>query len=72
VIYKYCQDQQQTQLPGGCSLYRDHKLHESEVRKFHKLWPNVTKLVEKNNKTGGTFGKRLEIQIAWKKLADAI
>ena len=67
VIYRYCQDQGQTQSAGGCSAYRTHEVHAEAVKKFHSLWPKWTKIVEKNNVTGGAFGKRLEIQIQWKR-----
>jgi hypothetical protein len=67
VLTHWTQDQTQTQLPGGCSDYRTHKLHQANVMKMHRLWPTVTQLREKNNKTGGEFGKRVELTVQWKK-----
>ena len=67
VITKYAQDQQQTQLPGGCSDYRTHELHEENVRKMERMHRPFVKLVEKQNKTGGEFGKRMEAVIYWLK-----
>lgn len=65
VSLHYAQDQYKTQIPGGCSDYRDHELHAANVRKMAKLYPKWIKLVEKNNSTGGAFGKRLEANIKW-------
>lgn len=67
IITEYAQDQVQTQLPGGCSDYRTHELHAANVRKLAKLHPKSVKIVEKANKTGGEFGKRIEAMIFWEK-----
>lgn len=67
IITKYAQDQQQTQLPGGCSDYRTHALHEANVLRMARLHHPFVKVVEKDNKTGGEFGKRKEAIIYWDK-----
>jgi len=71
VFYQWTQDQMATNLPGGCSVYRTLKLHEENMEKLHKLWPEFTKLRIKENvdkeaiKLG--LATRLEITIEWVK-----
>lgn len=67
LITKYSQDQRQTQNPGGCSDYRTHELHQQNVRKLADLHKGFITLKEKNNITGGEFGKRMEALIYWKR-----
>lgn len=62
----WAQDQAQTQARGGCSAYRTHELHEANVRKMAKMWPGIVKVRDKQNKTGGEFGTRIEATIQWK------
>jgi len=71
VITRYAQDQPQTQAPGGCSDYRTHKLHEANVRRMAKMHNGFVKTRTKENKTGGEFGKRLELTIYWQRAWEA-
>jgi len=67
ILTCYAQDQPQTQLPGGCSDYRTHTLHTVNVLKLKKLHNDFVTVVRKKNKTGGTFGTRIEASIKWEK-----
>lgn len=67
VITEFAQDQPGTQAPGGCSDYRTHAVHEQNVRRMATLHPGLVKLRQKENKTGGEFGSRLEATIFWEK-----
>lgn len=67
VITKYAQDHFSTQLPGGCSDYRSHALHEENVLKMERLHRPFITVKEKKNRTGGEFGQRTEATIYWKK-----
>ena len=66
-IYLYAQNQFQTQAKGGCSEQRNNDNHAEAARALQSHHPEFVKLVQKENKTGGEFGQRLEVRVAWKK-----
>jgi hypothetical protein len=68
-LFYWSQDQRQTQANGGCD-YRTHASHEEAAATLQKLHPQVVTLRQKENKTGGAFGKRTEVTIQWKKAYD--
>lgn len=66
-LYYWAQDQRGTQTQGGCSTARTHDNHELSAHRLKELHPEVVTLRQKSNKTGGSFGQRTEVTIAWKK-----
>ena len=66
-LYFWAQDQRSTQAEGGCSLTRTHANHEASAVHLKELHPDVVSLRQKENKTGGEFGKRTEVTIQWKR-----
>lgn len=73
VITSFAQDQYATQLPGGCSDYRDHASHETAVRQLAKLHDPFVTIRKKESVTNvsGEFGDRIEATIYWKKVVAA-
>jgi hypothetical protein len=69
--YHYTQDQPGTQTAGGCSSYRTHELQDVSARKLAELHPGFVTLRQKKNKTGGAFGTRTDVVIAWQKAFDS-
>lgn len=67
VLYKWCQDQTGTQSTGGCEAYRTLELHNSDKELLAKTYPEVVRLMEKQNKGGGEFGHRTEAVINWQR-----
>lgn len=65
-IWRFAQDQQQTQAKGGCSDYRTHERHSAAAEELARLHDPYVKLVQKENKSGGAFGIRNEVKIMWK------
>lgn len=66
-LIHYAQGQRGTQTEGGCAEYRDNENHSQAAEDLHHFHPNFVKLRQKENKTGGEFGKRTEVTIYWKK-----
>ncbi len=67
IMTDYSQDQYATQLPGGCSTYRNKDTHAKAAMALYELHKPFVKLREKKNKTGGEFGSRVEVTVYWKK-----
>lgn len=70
VLFKWAQDQAGTNTPGGCALYRTVENHRESIQELHRLYPGITRLREKENKSKGSvqggFEKRTEIVVDWK------
>lgn len=66
VFYRFAQGQPGTQMPGGCSLDRTMIRHEREVDWMCIEHAPFVKKVQKRNVSGGEFGTRPEVQVAWK------
>jgi hypothetical protein len=71
VLHKWSWDQQVTGTAGGCSIYRTVELHNENIRKIHEMYPNFTRLREKNNVSAEAIRRglasRLEVAIYWEK-----
>jgi hypothetical protein len=67
VINYYAQNQPQSQLKGGCSIYRTPATHDAVCRQLEALHPGFVKLRQKANLGGGDYGTRTEVTISWKK-----
>lgn len=66
VFYRWSQGQRSTQAPGGCAVYRTQDTHSAEVAAMLELHPGLVTPVQKRNRSGGEFGVRDEVVVAWK------
>lgn len=66
VFYRWAQGQRATQTPGGMAGQRTHDTHTAEVLALCELHPGLVVPTQKRNRSGGDFGIRDEVQVAWK------
>lgn len=64
VHYSYAVNQS-SNSSGGCSTYRTPEMMDKVARKLHKLYPDLTSVVQKDRKAWG--GLRTELIVQWKK-----
>ena len=67
ILTNYAHNQKSTQAKGGCSRTRTKETHALAATKLKELHPDFVTLQEKQNKTGGDFGTRLEVRVKWKR-----
>lgn len=71
VIYRFTWDQQYSNSPGGCSLWRTQELQAEMAHKLHSLYPRYVKVVTKISKSDikwfGNQTPRTDVRISWKK-----
>ena len=68
VYYNMCYDSPGSNTEGGCSVFRDAALLESDAHVLAGLHPGFVKVVEKTTKADwGTGGKRTDVTVYWKK-----
>lgn len=71
VLYNWAQDQEATNSPGGCSLYRTLEVNNQNKERLKELHPEFVRLVHKRN-TGESavragLSERLEVVVSWEK-----
>lgn len=69
VYYAWAQDQQGSDLLGGCSVYRTGPAQAESARRLKAAHPDFVTLVEKTTEGGwrSVGATRLDVKIAWKK-----
>lgn len=67
VITEFVHNQSGSNTEGGCSTYRDDAMMAASAEGLRKLHPDFVKVVEKETKSAWGGGKRVDVQISWKK-----
>lgn len=67
VLANWTQDQNGSDLPGGCSTYRTPEFQDSWCRRLQELHTDFVKVVQKETKVAWGGGQRTDVNIAWKK-----
>jgi hypothetical protein len=66
VWYRWAQQHDRTNAPGGCSVWRTRETHERAARDLAGYHPGLVKLRLKTYVTCGGFGDRVEVIVSWK------
>lgn len=61
------QNQNGSDLPGGCSTFRTLEMHQREAEKLAQVFPQFVTLVRKQTKTAWGGRERTDVVIQWKK-----
>ena len=67
ILNHMVQNQNGSNLAGGCSQYRTMEVQEAGARGLAKLWPDYVKLVTKQTKTAWGGQARTDVVIQWKR-----
>lgn len=67
VSYTFAQNHSASNAPGGCSTYRTKAMLAQAAHKLAQLHAPFVKLVEKETKGAWGGGKRIDVQVQWKK-----
>lgn len=60
-----------TNLPGGCSVYRDNDTQSTTAEGLYDLWPEYVQTVERPAWAGMEGDTRLDVRVQWKKAYEA-
>lgn len=71
VLNHWAQDQNTSNAPGGCSLYRTKEVQAAGAHGLAKLHPDFVTVVQKETKGAWGGGTRTDVRIAWKKAYDS-
>lgn len=63
-------DDHGTNLPGGCSIYRNNDTQSEAAEQLARLWPQYVKTVERPTWAGMSGDTRLDVRVQWKKAYD--
>ena len=61
------QNQNGSNLPGGCSDYRSMEMQERAAHTLKERHPDFVTVVQKETKTAWGGGMRTDVRVAWKK-----
>jgi hypothetical protein len=71
IINYMVQNQNGSNLAGGCSTYRTLGMQEAAALGLKKLHPQFVTVVKKDIKERGAWGERTDVRIQWKKAYDS-
>lgn len=60
------QNQNGSNLPGGCSQYRTNIVQAKAARMLQEFHPDVVRIVEKATKGKGMWASRVDVNVQWK------